>query len=86
MLAPLCHLLRDDVLSALADPDSNLSNLAEDWRAFLFPDADDAQFADAYSGSACTKPHYDVDTPKTWSTSKKSSKKAPIRPHTRRSS
>jgi glycosyltransferase A (GT-A) superfamily protein (DUF2064 family) len=32
------------------------------------------------------EPHYDVDTPKTWSTSKKSSKKAPIRPHTRRSS
>ena len=31
-------------------------------------------------------PHYDMDTPKTWSTSKKSSKKAPIRPHTRRSS
>lgn len=49
VLAPLCHLLRDDVLSALADEDSNLSNLAEDWRAFLFPDADDAQFADAYA-------------------------------------
>ena len=29
------------------------------------------------------EPHYDVDTSKTWSTSKKSSKKAPIRPHTR---
>jgi len=49
MLAPLCHLLRDDVLSALADPDSNLSNLAGDWQAFLFPDADHAQFADAYA-------------------------------------
>ena len=32
------------------------------------------------------EPHHDVDTPKTWSTSKKSSKKAPIRPHTRRCS
>jgi hypothetical protein len=32
------------------------------------------------------EPHYDVDTPKTWSTSKKSLKKARIRPHTRRGS
>jgi hypothetical protein len=49
LLAPLCHLLREDVLSALADPESNLSLLAGDWRAFLVPDADDAQFADAYA-------------------------------------
>lgn len=49
MLAPLCHLLRDDVLGALADPDSNLSALAREWRDYIFPDADDAQFADAYA-------------------------------------
>lgn len=49
MLAPLCHLLRDDVLHALRDAQSNLSALAIEWRAYLFPDADDAQFADAYA-------------------------------------
>ncbi|MEM4204914.1 MAG: type ISP restriction/modification enzyme, partial [Candidatus Methanomethylicaceae archaeon] len=49
LLAPLCRLLRDDVLAALHDPQSNLSLLATDWRKFLFPDADDAQFADAYA-------------------------------------
>lgn len=49
MLAPLCHLLRDDVLSALGDSDSNLSALAQEWRDYIFPDADDAQFADAYA-------------------------------------
>jgi hypothetical protein len=49
LLAPLCRLLRDDVLAALQDPQSNLSLLAADWRRYLFPDADDPQFADAYA-------------------------------------
>ena len=49
MLAPLCHLLRDDVREALEDEDSNLSALAREWRDYIFPDADDAQFADAYA-------------------------------------
>lgn len=49
LLAPLCRLLRDDVLAALRDPQSNLSLLAADWRRYLFPDADDLQFADAYA-------------------------------------
>jgi hypothetical protein len=49
MLAPICRLLRTDVLSALADPLSNLSSLAQDWRVYFFPDADDKQFADAYA-------------------------------------
>jgi hypothetical protein len=49
MLAPLCRLLRADVLTALQNPESNLSNLAADWRKYLFPDADDFQFADAYA-------------------------------------
>jgi len=49
LLAPLCHLLRDDVMRALENPDSNLSTLARQWRELLFPDADDAQFADAYA-------------------------------------
>jgi hypothetical protein len=49
MLAPLCRLLRTDVLTALQNPKSNLSLLAADWRKYLFPHADDFQFADAYA-------------------------------------
>lgn len=49
MLAPLCRLLREDVLDALRDPDSPLSALAKDWRQLLFPDADDQRFADSYA-------------------------------------
>ena len=49
MLAPLCRMLRDDVIDALARPDSPLVQLARDWRQLLFPDASDAQFADAYA-------------------------------------
>ena len=48
-LAPLCRLLRGDVLEALENPDSAISYLARDWREFLFPEADDARFADAYA-------------------------------------
>lgn len=48
-LAPLCRLLREDVLAATGNPDSNLAQLAGEWRVYLFPDADDAQFADAYA-------------------------------------
>ncbi|MFO7640497.1 MAG: type ISP restriction/modification enzyme, partial [Candidatus Competibacteraceae bacterium] len=48
-LAPLCRLLRAEVLNALRDPASNLAALAVDWRHYLFPEADDAQFADAYA-------------------------------------
>ena len=49
MLAPVCRLLRADVLEALQDPASTLSSLAGDWRRYLFPEADDPQFADAYA-------------------------------------
>ncbi|MFH2056219.1 MAG: hypothetical protein ABIJ61_09700 [bacterium] len=49
LLAPLCRMLRDDVTDALKDPDSPLVQLAKDWRQLLFPDAPDAQFADAYA-------------------------------------
>ncbi len=49
VLAPLCRLLRQDVLDAIARPDSALSILAEEWRSYLFADADDSQFADAYA-------------------------------------
>ncbi len=49
MLAPICSLLRKDVLTALEEPESNLTMLAQDWRRYFFPDADDNQFADAYA-------------------------------------
>jgi len=49
MLAPLCRLLREDVLNAVQNQESNLYMLAGDWRRYLFPDADDGQFADAYA-------------------------------------
>ena len=49
LLAPLCRLLRSDVKDALDNPASSLSALAVDWRQYLFPDADDWQFADAYA-------------------------------------
>ncbi|MFN7162262.1 MAG: DNA methyltransferase, partial [Fimbriimonadales bacterium] len=48
-LAPLCRLLRAEILESLQQPDSPIRTLAADWRALLFPDADDAQFADAYA-------------------------------------
>lgn len=49
LLAPLCRFLRADVQSAIADANSSLSLLAREWRAALFPDADNAKFADAYA-------------------------------------
>ena len=49
LLAPLCRMLRDDVTDALKYPESPLVQLATDWRQLLFPDASDAQFADAYA-------------------------------------
>lgn len=49
LLAPLCHLLREDVADALRDPASPLVRLATDWRSLLFPDASDERFADAYA-------------------------------------
>jgi hypothetical protein len=49
VLAPLCHLLRNDVREALRDPSSALSALAGEWRSYLFPEASDDQFADAYA-------------------------------------
>lgn len=49
LLAPLCRLLRQEVLAAMQVPGSALAELAHEWRTYLFPDADDAQFADAYA-------------------------------------
>ena len=48
-LAPICRMVRDDVRSALQNPDSAIEELAKDWRSTLFPETDDSEFADAYA-------------------------------------
>ncbi|RJP35434.1 MAG: DNA methyltransferase [Phycisphaerales bacterium] len=47
--ARLCRLLRAEVTEQLIRGDRALSDLAQDWRKLLFPDAGDAQFADGYA-------------------------------------
>ena len=47
--ARLCRLLRDEVIEQMARGSAGLTGLAEDWRKLLFPQADDAQFADGYA-------------------------------------
>jgi hypothetical protein len=49
MLAPLCRLLRTDVLVAVEREDSALHRLCGEIREYLFPHATDAQFADIYA-------------------------------------
>ncbi|MCG6122325.1 MAG: N-6 DNA methylase [Microvirga sp.] len=48
-LAPLTRFLRTEVETALAVSGSAVELLANEWRQFFFPDADDAKFADAYA-------------------------------------
>jgi hypothetical protein len=48
-LAPLTRFLRQEVELSLQDAQSALSILAGEWRDYLFPHADNHQFADAYS-------------------------------------
>jgi hypothetical protein len=47
--ARLCRLLRDEVVEQMALGSPWLTALAMDWRKLLFPQADDAQFADGYA-------------------------------------
>ncbi|MDQ8758327.1 N-6 DNA methylase [Sphingosinicella sp. LHD-64] len=47
--ARLCRFLRDEVIEQLGIRNAKLSDLKEDWKALLFPDADDAKFADGYA-------------------------------------
>lgn len=49
--ARLCRFLRDEVLEQLGASEKNarLTDLKDDWTALLFPDADDAKFADGYA-------------------------------------
>ena len=48
-LAPLARILRDEVRKALKRETSTLRELAEQWSEILFPEGDEAQFADAYA-------------------------------------
>lgn len=49
--ARLCRFLRDEVIEQLSATAKNakLLDLKDDWKALLFPDADDAKFADGYA-------------------------------------
>jgi hypothetical protein len=47
--ARLCRFLRDEVVEQMERNNPLLAELARDWRALLFPHADDAQFADGYA-------------------------------------
>jgi hypothetical protein len=47
--ARLCRLLRDEVVEQMALGNAGLTALAHDWRKLLFPEANDAQFADGYA-------------------------------------
>jgi hypothetical protein len=47
--ARLCRLLRDEVVEQMARGNPGLSDLASDWRRLLFPQANDAEFADGYA-------------------------------------
>lgn len=47
--ARLCRLLRDEVVEQMERGSPGLPGLAKDWRKLLFPQADDAQFADGYA-------------------------------------
>lgn len=49
MLAPLCRLLRADVLVAAEREDSALHRLCGEIRDYLFPHVTDAEFADIYA-------------------------------------
>jgi hypothetical protein len=47
--ARLCRLLRDEVVEQMVLGNPGLTALAQDWRKLLFPQADNAQFADGYA-------------------------------------
>ena len=47
--ARLCRLLREEVIEQMDLGSRGLTALAHDWRKLLFPQADNAQFADGYA-------------------------------------
>lgn len=48
-LAPHCRLLRDEVMDACQRNSSSIIDIRDSVKALLFPEASDAQFADAYA-------------------------------------
>ena len=48
-LAPLARILRDEVQRGLWKEGNPLQSLAKEWGGLLFPEGNDAQFADAYA-------------------------------------
>jgi N-6 DNA methylase len=49
LLAPLCRMLRDDVMDAMARRSEAMLTVARDWRRYLFPDASNDVLADSYA-------------------------------------
>ena len=49
LLAPLCRMLHDDVLTALNNRSDPMLSVARDWRRYLFPEASNQVFADSYA-------------------------------------
>jgi hypothetical protein len=49
LTARLCRLMRDEVAEQLALGNPALTDLADEWRKLLFPDADEQTFADGYA-------------------------------------
>ncbi|WP_421990565.1 type ISP restriction/modification enzyme [Qipengyuania sp.] len=47
--ARLCRFLRDEVAEQLKVKNKQLSELMDDWKALLFPEADNDRFADGYA-------------------------------------
>lgn len=48
-IAPLARILRDEVEQAMKGKQPDIAQLADEWRGLLFPEAGDAEFADAYA-------------------------------------
>ena len=48
-LAPLARFLRDEVRDALGSGSTALTNLSDEWQGVLFAEADEEQFADAFT-------------------------------------
>ncbi len=49
LVAPLCRMLRDDVLEAIQKRSPAILHLTRDWRRYLFPKATDEALADSYA-------------------------------------
>lgn len=48
-LAPLCRLLRDEVVDAVRRGDETLGRVRDEWQRYLFPEASTEEFADAFA-------------------------------------